>query len=357
VSPRQLAWRRKGFSLFYRHDLKEYGLQLVKMITLCSLLLLTACATNKAASEKPGDYVEIENPGYTMSPGAPPTIWVPRSYVESGPPRGGELVKKGYEKVAGTSHASSPQQAPAVATPASAVQPPAAKPEPQPVAAPIPLKNRISVLEIGENGLLQPFTDRLRGCAAGVILDPAQPAFLAKYSTVSNQAERGAFAVRLQQEYGATVAVFIAAPDQVAPGKTVQGEVYDGMGGGLVRTVSAVIPAFASSDAAAREAALGKALTDLAGRVREVAALLPWYGKIVAVEGDRAYVNAGKEAGLKVGQVLKVYHPGKVVAGLGFVPGERAAALEVSGFIGTNGAYGVIKDGKGVQANDLVAVE
>ncbi len=81
------------------------------------------------------------------------------------------------------------------------------------------------------------------------------------------------------------------------------------------------------------------------------------YGKVAAVEGDRAYINAGKEAGLKMGQLLRVYHGGKVVAGLGFAPGERIAVLEVAGFIGTNGAYGVVKEGKGVQANDLVAIE
>lgn len=326
---------------------------------VCSLVMLAACAANKAGNAAPGDYVEVPNPVLTMDPGASPTIWVPRRYVESGAPRGGELVKKGYEKVMGspqTAAAGAPQVAPQAPAPVMVGQQ-TVNPAPQPVLAPIPLKSRIAVLESGENGLLLPLMDRMRSCAAGVLLDPGQPAFLAKYSTVTNQAERAAFAVRLQQEYGATVAVFVAAPDQVAPGKTVQGEIYDGMGSGLVRTVTAVIPSYAPADGAAREAAQGKALAELTERVREVVALLPWYGKVVAVEGDRVYINAGREAGLRVGQILRIERPGKVVAGLGFAPGERVATLEVGGFVGTNGAYGVIKEGKGVQANDIIAVE
>ena len=338
-------------------------MRFVKMITCCSLLLLTACAGQKTASApspSSEDYVEISNPGFTMSADQPATIWVPRRYVDSGVPRGGELVKKGYEQVRGTSQAApsgAPQAAPQAPGTVMAAQQSPTRLVPQPAVAPLPIKSRIAVLESGDNGLLLPLMDQLRNCAAGVVLDPAQTAFLAKYSTVASPAERAAFALRLQQEYGATVAVFVAAPDQAAPGKTLQGEIYDAMGGGLVRTVTAVIPPYAAADAAARDAALGRALASVGEKVREVVALLPWYGKVAAVEGDRAYINAGKEAGLKMGQLLRVYHGGKVVAGLGFAPGERIAVLEVAGFIGTNGAYGVVKEGKGVQANDLVAIE
>lgn len=331
-------------------------MQFVKIATVCSLVLLTACAANKSGNTQPDDYVEISNPMITMDPSAPATVWVPRRYVESGVPRGGELVKKGYEQVAGAPQTVSQAPAsPAAATPQAGVKP-VSQPVSQPVAAPIALRSRIAVLEVGDNGLLRPLVEHMRVCAVGVLVDPAQASFLAKYSSVANQAERAAFATRLQQEYGATVAVFIAA-SQIAPGTTLQGEVYDAMGGGLVRTVTAVVPSYAPDDAAAKDAALGKALTEVAEKIREVAALLPWYGKVAAVDGDRVYINTGKEAGLKAGQLLKVYRGGKVVAGLGFAPGERIATVEVGGFVGANGAYGVIKDGKGVQANDLVAVE
>lgn len=66
-------------------------------LALLSLLAVTACAGPRTAAGPPEEYVEVDNPAYTMSPNASPTIWVPRRYVESGIPRGGELLKKGYE--------------------------------------------------------------------------------------------------------------------------------------------------------------------------------------------------------------------------------------------------------------------
>jgi hypothetical protein len=75
------------------------------------------------------------------------------------------------------------------------------------------------------------------------------------------------------------------------------------------------------------------------------------------VENDRIYINAGREAGLTIGQLLKVYRGGKVIPGVGFATGERVATVQVSGFVGANGAYGVVKDGRGVQAKDMIAVE
>jgi hypothetical protein len=226
-----------------------------------------------------------------------------------------------------------------------------------PAPAPVELKSRISVLETGANGLVLPFVVKMRSAAVGVMLDPSQPAMLTKYATITNQTERGAFAMRLQQEYGTTITVYISAPEGLAPGKEVQAEVYDGMGGGLVRTVSAGIPQYAAADAAARESAVNATLAAVTGKVKEVVMLLPWFGKVAAVEGDRAYINAGKEAGLQVGQILKIYRGGKVVPGLGFAPGNRVGTLEVNGFVGPNGAFGVIKESQGIQASDLVSVE
>jgi len=302
-----------------------------------------------------------------MSPNQPPTIWVPLNYVESGPPRGNELVRQGYEKVTERGNEQAPQGgAPPVAAPGQSMQPaaPAGARQQQP-SWPAPaqapsvqsLKSRISLLEVGDNGLLLPFSEKMRTMAVGVILDPSQSSGLTKYATITNQAERAAFAVRLQQEYGTTVTVYIGAPDGLAPGKVVKADIYDGMGSGLLSTVSAAIPQVASADAAARESAVSKALTDVTAKIKEAVMLSPWYGKVAAVEGDRAYINAGKEAGLRIGQLLKVYHGGKVIPGLGFAPGDRVGTIEVGGFVGPNGAFGTIKDGKGIQSADLVSAE
>ncbi|WP_052263386.1 hypothetical protein [Geobacter pickeringii] len=72
-----------------------------RYLALVAMLTVTACAGPRTAAGPQEEYVEIDNPAYTMSPTASPTIWVPRRYVESGVPRGSQLLKKGYEEVVG----------------------------------------------------------------------------------------------------------------------------------------------------------------------------------------------------------------------------------------------------------------
>lgn len=62
-----------------------------------ALLALAACAGSGPAAGRSGEYVEVDNPLFTQSPGAPATIWVPRRYVEEGPRRGGVVLREGYE--------------------------------------------------------------------------------------------------------------------------------------------------------------------------------------------------------------------------------------------------------------------
>lgn len=68
---------------------------------LVLFLWLTGCAAGNVTVDagKNDKYVEISNPAYTMSPGAPATIWVPRESVENGPLRGGAMVRQGVAKV------------------------------------------------------------------------------------------------------------------------------------------------------------------------------------------------------------------------------------------------------------------
>lgn len=339
-------------------------LRLHKVIAFSTCLLLAACAGNRpATTPNPNDYVEIDNPYQTMSKDAPATIWVPRSSVEGAfVPRAGEVMKAGTEKIMQSGKQPSPQAQQGVperqqtASAARAPSPPASRVAAAEEVVP-PVKSRIALLEFGQNGLVPPLYEDLRHAAAGVLLDPAQVAFLAQYATIANQAEKGAFAKRLQQDYGANVVMYVTAPEGIVAGKTITCEVYDAMGGGLLRKLDAAIPPFAATDQTARDAAVAKALAGLTEKVRDLVALLPWYGRITAVEGNRAYIAAGREVGLRVGQVLKVYHDGKFVEGLGFAPGEQIGTLVVGGFVGPNGSFGVIKDGQGVRAADVVSVE
>ena len=368
-------------------------MRLLKTFVLSACLLLAACAGNRQTSGSPGDYVEIDNPGFTMSPNAPAKIWVPRSYVESGLPRGSELIKKGTDKVlqsfSGTS--SQPQPVGSQGQPvniAAAPSPPVAAnqqaagsavssfsipgnrqgvaaSQPQPfagrVTSPSPatagVRNRLAIMEIGQNGLAQAMYENLRRAAIGVLLDPTQTAFLAQYATLTNEAEKAAFATRLQQDYGANALILLSAPEGVASGKPVYAEVYDTMGGGLLRRFDAVISINDGAEQADKSSAVAPALAPFTEKIRELVALLPWYGRITAVEGNRAYIAAGREVGLTIGQLLRIYRNGKFMKGLGYAPGELIGALTVQGFVGPNGSFGLITEGQGVQAADLVSAE
>ena len=202
-----------------------------RALALAGLALLAGCAGQSVQpSEK--DYVEIDNPGITSSPNAPATIWVPRSYVEKGVPRGGELAKRSYEAVTGTG------------------------------------------------------------------AHPAQRAAATAPTTTAPQ---------------------MAAPTMPAPIVATPGNIT-GTGG-------------------------------------KPAHLIPHFGLIAAVEGEKVFFNLGRESGIAPGQKLKVYRGGTVIEGLGLAPGENVATVEVVGFVGTRGGYGVIRQGGPVQANDLIGAE
>ncbi len=316
-------------------------------LLILSLIALAGCAGNREAISSPAEYVEVDNPAFTMSPGAPPTIWVPRSYVESGVPRGGELLEKGYESVRGNLAGSgaqpqAPQQTAAVA--------------PVPVqlkSAPAPsVKSRILVVEVGKNALLPKFNEALKKVSAGIVVDPAQASLIARYAALGTQAERSSLAVKLQEDFSVNLVLFLAAPEGISSGKPLSVEMYEAQGGSLVRKFDAAISAPAATDAA-----ISSSLDKLARDVRDTATLVPWYGKVVSVDASRVYINAGKESGIAVGQVLNVYRPGKLVGKLGFAPGRQVGTLEVTGFVGTDGAFGVLTEGEKAEVSDLVGLE
>jgi hypothetical protein len=201
-----------------RHE-KKMAVKLFQKAPLVFLVVLfVGCAGPAAQSQGQKGYVEIDNPAFTMTPGAPEKIWVPRESIDSGVPRGGELLKKGYESVK------------------SAVMP-----------------------------------------------APHQPSTTA--STV--------------------------APPQAG-------------------------------------------ITEPAGKP---AKMIPRFGLVVAVDGDKVYFNLGREAGYYYGHILKIHRGGTIIEGLGLAPGELIGTVEVLGYVGTQGGYGLLKQGGPVRINDLVGVE
>lgn len=220
---------------------------------LAGLILLAGCAgANRSADRSSEDFVEIQNPALTMSPNAPATIWVPRSSVEQGIPRGRDLARQGYQ------------------------------------------------------ALVHPAQDKGAPAEAGRQPAPAAP----------------------------------AQPQAAAPAAPA------------VQAAQAVPAAAPQAPAAAPPAPVG--FYDTSGKA---AALVPRFGLVVAQEGDRIYFNLGKEDGVARGQKLKLYRGGTVVKGLGLAPGQTVGTLEVQGLVGSNGAWGVMREGGTPRVNDLVGVE
>jgi hypothetical protein len=222
---------------------------------------------------------------------------------------------------------------------------------PAPVA--VQVKKRIAIIESGHNGLIAPFSDRIRVLGIGVPIDLSSPSAIS--SVPANESERPAYAGELWKENVAAVLVVISAPDGVAGGQPLVADIYDGIEKSRLRRVTTVIPLPAGDDRVSRDASLATALADLSLRVGEIVNLTPWYGKIFALEGERVYVNAGRESGIQIGQKLKVFRGGKVFPGIGFDPGTQITTIEIAGFVGTNGSYGSAKDGQIVQLSDIVS--
>ncbi|ABB32378.1 hypothetical protein GeomeDRAFT_1676 [Geobacter metallireducens RCH3] len=292
----------------------------LRYVALLALLTVTACAGPRTATGPSEEYVEVDNPAYTMSPNASPTMWVPRRYVESGIPRGSQLVKKGYEEVVGKG------------APAPASQ----------VAAAVSPRLRIAVVQAGGNELAAGLGEKLRGAGFALVGEPRPEGALSVPASVE---ERGAYVQSLNRNREFNAVVFIGSLKGEGGGSLLVAEMYDGMGGILLRRIE--VPVSSQGESAA-------SLDAVADKVRGVARHIPWLCGIAAVEGEKVYINAGRESGVVIGQRLRIYRGGKGIKGLGFDPGSKVGTLEVTGFVGPNGAYGIVREGEGARTSDLV---
>ncbi|MBI4620115.1 MAG: hypothetical protein HY739_08135 [Desulfobacterales bacterium] len=88
-----------------------------------------------------------------------------------------------------------------------------------------------------------------------------------------------------------------------------------------------------------------------------------WSGRIAKVSGSTAYINAGKDVGLEIGNTLKVYSLGEEIFDpqthvlLGREEGPLKAELLVTGYIDANLTKATIKSGTGLTVNDVVKLK
>jgi hypothetical protein len=87
---------------------------------------------------------------------------------------------------------------------------------------------------------------------------------------------------------------------------------------------------------------------------------LPWFGRVEFVKEGKVYLNLGENAGLKVGDRLRVVAPGKEVVNpqthtvLGYTADTTQGELKVTELLGKSGAVGLPVSGGPFKANDKV---
>jgi hypothetical protein len=117
-----------------------------------------------------------------------------------------------------------------------------------------------------------------------------------------------------------------------------------------------------SYDAARADSAVSKAIDRVIPLVSQYMKRIAWVGRIIKIDMNRYFINAGEPTGITVGQLLKVFGPGEPVIDddaqqfMGMAPGRFKGILKVVDYFGTDGAVAVIHAGAGFQEKDRVEV-
>jgi hypothetical protein len=130
---------------------------------------------------------------------------------------------------------------------------------------------------------------------------------------------------------------------------------FDALTGKALKTVSANNPILSSrergsfSEEKAKLRAIDFTIADLGGQVSKELDGLDWSCRVVKVEGEELYLNAGKLTGLRVGDRLEVFSPAE-----GEKQKEPRAQIQVSGFLGTDASMAKSTNGRHPEVNDLL---
>ena len=308
---------------------KKTGLLIAIVVTVASLGL-GGCNRARVPFNR-DDYVEIDNPIIDGNAAENTKIWVPKSSLSQGVPRGRELVQKGYDSIAG------PDKAPATAA-AGATDGKGSTP-----------RHRLFIAAKGGAALDKPLADLL---ANRFVIKPVTKSAPPVAATPE---ETLAYAAALAAQAGSGPLLLISVPEESKPGAVIKAELIDSRGPILLRTLTVKIPPPEKDESLAE--ATERALSGLAGATRELLNRLSWYGQVVRVSNDRVYLDAGRESGLTLGQRLRVYRGGETVKGIGFAPGAPISGITLQAFVGPDGAYGTSLDAGKLLPGDFVELD
>lgn len=111
------------------------------------------------------------------------------------------------------------------------------------------------------------------------------------------------------------------------------------------------------------QSALRASITKFMDNLIQQLQSVEWSGRIAKVSGATAYINAGRDVGLKIGDVLRVYTLGEEIYDpqthvlLGREEGSLKGELLVSGYVGNNLTTASVQSGMGFALNDIVKLK
>jgi len=95
--------------------------------------------------------------------------------------------------------------------------------------------------------------------------------------------------------------------------------------------------------------AIDLTLSDLSSALSQELDRIDWYCRIVKVDGEGIYLNAGRRSGLKVGDILEVFRPGENGDW-----GELKGKIRISDFLGIDASKGAALDVSKPDVRDIV---
>ncbi|OGP92634.1 MAG: hypothetical protein A2156_04570 [Deltaproteobacteria bacterium RBG_16_48_10] len=146
----------------------------------------------------------------------------------------------------------------------------------------------------------------------------------------------------------------------------VEIRLIDASTGNLLKTFIGRSPIFGTRETGenSRSKAVSKAIDSSLDEILEgflrYLDLLEWSTSIAKIEGDNLYLNAGKLSGLRIGDTLEIYEPGREIIhpttnlSLGWTTGKFKGAVRINDLFGVDAALGKVVQGQGFTQHDVV---
>lgn len=95
-------------------------------------------------------------------------------------------------------------------------------------------------------------------------------------------------------------------------------------------------------------------------KIIDLASKLDWVGRVAKIIGTKVYLNAGRESGINIGDILKIITEGTEIydpetgALIGMSKGDMKGTIEVVDYFGTDGSIAILHSGGQVLEGDFV---